>query len=671
MKSQQCFLFCEDTPLKNDLQALIQKVANEWECQLKSLDAIFKIDWQTPILKLFFISVARLNQKSESVTEILNYISQYKHYLFIIYDDFSPANLNQLDSRQVFGFLPTHCQPAQLEITFRNACQFLKNQMQLEWLKQAIDSQTTELQELNKIGIALSAERDMQRLLNLILQKAREITLADAGTLYLVEKKDNIGFKANNVYDDKQLRFKLTHCDSKNFNFTEFTMPIEKKSVTGYVTLTQQVLNIPDIYSLSPEGEICHNRSFDENVGYRTKSMLVIPMKNHKDEIIGVLQLINRKKNWQTRLETPEMVAQEVIPFDNHCVELATSLASQAAVAIENNRLYAEIKSLFDGFVLAAVHAIEQRDPSTSGHSERVARYTLNLAWAVNRIQTGPYAQQFFTENDLQQIRYAGLLHDFGKIGVRENVLVKAKKLYPTELEAVIRRFRLIKNIKSLKSANRKIKHLLESPRNEHLSALEKIEQQLKQELLELDSFLKLIIESNEPTVLEKKQAEQLHQIRKETFRDNGTQESYLTDHEVACLSIPRGSLSTIERMEIESHVTHTYNFLKRIPWTSELKTVPEIAYRHHEKLDGSGYPQKLLAEEIPIQARMMIIADIYDALTAGDRPYKKAVPTEKALDILKYEQKAGKIDAELLRIFIEEKIYAGGTSQRSQQGVS
>ena len=558
----------------------------------------------------------------------------------------------------IFSFVPQNTKNGFLKRAVENVKLLLESKQEIQNLHTELNNRTNELKELNKIGVALSSERDTNKLLSLILRESREITGADAGTLYLVEQKEDPGSNGNDNFADKQLRFKLSQCDSIDLSFDEFVMPIARESIAGYITLTGKSLNIPDAYDLPPDCEYTLNRSFDESVGYRTKSVLVIPMKTHKDEIIGVLQLINRKRNWQTKLSHPDVVKREVIPFDTYCEDLANSLASQAAVSIENNRLYKEIKTLFDGFVLASVHAIEQRDPTTSGHSVRVADLSIELAKKVDRTKTGAYRHIHFSPNALQQIRYASLLHDFGKIGVRENVLVKAKKLYPNELEILKDRFKYIKCALELKYSKMKIHKLLKQTRIEALKYFQQLDTEFQKSVAELDDYLDLIIQANEPTVLEKNDSERLLRISQMKFEENSTPINFITPREAELLSIPRGSLSTKERLEIEAHVSDTFNFLIKIPWTSELKSVPDIAHAHHEKLDGSGYPRGLKATNIPIEARIMTIADIYDALTASDRPYKRAVPVEKAIDILEYEKKAGKIDSELFRIFIEAEIY-------------
>lgn len=545
-----------------------------------------------------------------------------------------------------------------LSLALMNARQFLLTKTELNRLKQTLQLQNQELRELYDIGIALSAERDYDTLLKMILLRSRQITHADAGSLYLVEPRPDVAEDESNFFANKQLRFKLAHNDSVKISFQETVMPIEKKSVAGFVALSGQYLNIPDVYDLSQHSKFKHNRSFDEAIAYRTKSMLVIPMKNHKDEIIGVLQLINRKQHWEARLTSPEIVEQEVIPFDDKCVDLASSLASQAAVSIENNRLYEEIKRLFEGFIRASVHAIEQRDPTTSGHSERVAVLTTALAENVDRIDHGRFKDVTFTRNQIQQIKYASLLHDFGKIGVREHVLVKAKKLFPHELEAVKNRFRIVKQATQLNYSYEKINSLLQLKREVALAQLLAWDEAAKQKLRELDNYLNLIYELNEPTVMRKTGFEILSQIGQIMFEDDGVSETLLSPREIEALSIPRGSLSEDERKEIESHVNHTFNFLSKIPWTSELKRVPQIAHAHHEKLDGSGYPLKLSGDKIPLESKMMAIADIFDALTAWDRPYKKAVPVDKALEILQWEVNDGKLDGDLLQIFLDARLF-------------
>ena len=350
---------------------------------------------------------------------------------------------------------------------------------------------------------------------------------------------------------------------------------------------------------------------------------------------------------------------REVIQFSQRSQDLASSLASQAAVALENNLLYRDIQRLFEGFVKASVTAIESRDPTTFGHSERVAALTVGLAEAVDRSDSGPYKTINFSRQEIQELRYASLLHDFGKVGVREDVLVKAKKLYPSQLDLIKKRFLYVRKAVELESMRKKVNYLIASGNQDYLETFGKMDLDFQGEATRLEEFLQAILQANEPTVLPEKSSEKLLEIAGWTFDDpSGQAEPLLAPEELRFLSIPKGSLDPDERMQIESHVIHSYRFLSQIPWTKELKNIPNIAKAHHEKLDGSGYPYHMKGEDIPFQSKMMTISDIYDALTARDRPYKRAVPIERALDIIGQEVKSQLLDPVLFHLFVEAKIY-------------
>jgi HD-GYP domain-containing protein (c-di-GMP phosphodiesterase class II) len=515
----------------------------------------------------------------------------------------------------------------------------------------AID-RTRELAELSAIGMALTTERDLGSLLGLILSHARRVTGADAGSLYLVER------------DDDGTPTRLRFASSQNYSlpslpFSSFTVPIDHSSLAGYAAATGGPLVIGDVYMLPDGAAYRQNRSFDQSFGYRTKSMLVVPMRTHRAEVIGVLQLINRKADPDAVLSTADAVERDVIPFDAHCVEMTTALASQAAVAIENGRLYEDIERLFEGFVTAAVTAIESRDPATSGHSGRVATMTVGLAEAVDHLSSGPYREVSFTREQLRELRYAGLLHDFGKVGVREQVLVKEKKLYPQDLDLIRHRFAYLDQRTELEFERGRAELLLQHGPAAYEVGLHRLECERRKRREELARFLDTVIQANEPTVLAEGSFEALEAIGRRTFVDfDGRVRPLLEDHELQFLMIRRGNLDEHERREIESHVTHTYRFLEQIPWTRELRAIPQIAYAHHEKLNGHGYPNRVTGLEIPVQARIMTIADIYDALTATDRPYKRAVPRERALDILCMEAREGTIDPALLETFIGSRVF-------------
>ena len=523
-----------------------------------------------------------------------------------------------------------------------------------------------ELEELNRVGVALSETRDVDRLLAMILSKAREITGADAGSLYLVEQaganaNGSTLHLANGEDKTRQLRFRLTQNDSVQFPYTEHTLPIAESSMAGYCALHAEVIELADAYRIPKSRPFQFNSSFDDQAGYRTRSLITLPMKNGKGEVLGVLQLINCKRHPQSRLTDAKAVHRHVHPFPERAVRLGLSLASQAAVAYENSQLYRDIENLFDGFVNAAVKAIEQRDPTTSGHSQRVCEMTIALAEAVDREPQGPYADLRFSREQMKELRYAALLHDFGKVGVREEVLVKAKKLYPLQYSRLLDRFDYIRRDIDARIAQQKVELLFSRPRKDSGAGarLQLLDAEAARLLGELDRYVDFITRANEPTILPSTEFDLLTEISQKTYRDpRGAERPYLTSEEVRYLSIPRGSLDTNERRQIESHVTHSFNFLAQIPWTPEYRGIPEIARAHHEKLNGRGYPDGLTSPSIPVQAKMMTICDIFDALSASDRPYKRAVPTDRALDILKLCVRDEEIDPELFRLFLDAQVY-------------
>jgi HD-GYP domain-containing protein (c-di-GMP phosphodiesterase class II) len=548
---------------------------------------------------------------------------------------------------EVFSFKS----PAYFLRTVRNIFRALLLAGELAHKEELLRAKESENSELLEVGIALSAERDNNKLLEYILKQIRHIACADAGTLYLLEKDPATG--------EQRMRFKITQNDSNPSPYKEFVMPLSKKTISGYVASTGTVLNIEDAYKIPSDRDYGFNISYDKSTGYRSKSMLTVPMRDHKGEILGVIQLINRKSAEARRLATPEDAEEFVVPFSREVEPVVLSLASQAAVSLENNNLYQEIETLFEGFVKASVQAIESRDPTTSGHSNRVAMYTDGLAKAVDRVDTGTYGGVHFTAEQLKEIRYASLLHDFGKVGVREHVLVKAKKLYPAQSDLLNLRFDYIRKSTLLAQMKERFAIISREGMEGYLLVKDELDRQGAAKLAELEKYLQTIVSSNEPTVLAEEPSRILDEILGKSFlEEDGTAVPLLFEDEYKKLKIKKGSLDEKEREEIESHVTHTFRFLSTIPWTKEMRDIPRIAYGHHEKLDGDGYPRHVPGTEIPIQTRMMTVSDIYDALTASDRPYKRAVPTQKALDILSLEVKDKKLDSELVKVFVEAKIW-------------
>ncbi|MGR3303392.1 MAG: HD-GYP domain-containing protein [Candidatus Scalindua sp.] len=601
-------------------------------------------------LNIFLINSKFADCMNKEMSELIA-CPDYSNAIIFINGDQKQKSNKICDDEKVFLYLKEPIEEYELLKAVKSGFSYLHSRLECKRLHSDLDYQIRELSSLNEIGIALSAEQDYDKLLDLILSKSREVTNCDAGSLYLLENTDDIG---------NRLIFKLVQNDTlANLEFEEYSLPITRTSLAGYVTLTGEFLNLEDAYKIPKDVDYTFNKAFDMKFKYRTKSMLVVPMKDHKNKIIGVLQLINRKKSKGVVLASDSVVENEAISFDENTFGLVNSLASQAAVSIENNLLYQDIQNLFEGFVKASVLAIEQRDPTTCGHSERVSSLTVRLAEVADRTTSGKYRDTHFTRDQLKEIRYAGLLHDFGKVGVRENVLVKAKKLYPGEMEYVRSRFDFIKKSMECKYLEKKLSVIHDKKVDDYVKYFKEIDNELEEELTKLDAYVKKIEEANIPTILEDEMFDELTNIADNVYQDySGEKRNYLTPHELNLLSIRKGTLDENERHDIESHVIHSYEFLKNIPWTKELENIPDIAHAHHEKLDGSGYPLKLDGEKIPVQAKMMTITDIYDALTAQDRPYKKAASHERALDIIGYEVNGSLVDADLFDMFVKEKVY-------------
>jgi len=545
-----------------------------------------------------------------------------------------------------------------LLLTLRGRADAIHQRMVCAGIDLELERSRHENEMMIKIGRALSQERDIKKLLAIILRHACEVTNADAGSIYIVEGHDEDILK-------RRLRFEVSQNDSRDLPAVSRVMPVSATSIVGSCVLSSDRINIQNLYALDPAGTgnnpwgFTHDRSFDDQNRYQTRSVLAVPMISARNEVIGLIQLINKRAKGWIQLDLPSDFEDGVVPFDDVSETYIFALASQAGIALENVLLYGEVKTLFEGFVKAAVTAIESRDPTTSGHSERVAQLTVNLAISVNDTDTGHFREVRFSRDDLTQIQYAGLLHDFGKVGVREHVLVKAKKLYEHERELVLQRFQLIKRGYKLEGLESKVRYLMESSRDQVAAQLAAIDAEISGKVAELDDIIRFILISNEPTVLEHGAFERVAEIAAKSWRDDdGRQLPFLTEGEVSCLQIRRGSLTEDERLEINSHVVHSAKFLRRIPWSRTLRDVPEIAASHHEKLDGTGYPIGLRGEQIPIQSRMMAISDIYDALTASDRPYKKAMPMDRALDILASDVKRGQLDAVLFDVFVAARVW-------------
>jgi HD-GYP domain-containing protein (c-di-GMP phosphodiesterase class II) len=555
------------------------------------------------------------------------------------------------ENEHVAGWLLRPLDPAAALATVIAARRLLNERHEADRLREMADAMASETDRLLSIGVALSAERNISKLHELIVRNARELTRADSGSLFLLE---------TNEASEQVLRFAVaqTGPDDAGTHLGAI-LPLSRGSIAGYAAITGEVVRFADVYEI-PDSSECHfNSAFDKKNGYRTKSMLVVPMRDHENAIVGVIQLINRKPDFKLVLTSPEMTERVVEPFNEHDESVLLSLASQAGVALENRALLASIQDLFEQFVRASVKAIEVRDKSTQGHSSRVAELTIAQALAVNAVEAGRFKDLRFDEDALREMRYAALLHDFGKVAVPEYIFGKAKKLPDGKLDAIRLRFLLgINQIETL-AARRKFE-LLRAGASLEDHALIEIETDAAARAGELQALLETVESANEPRVVAAEIGALLDSIIGKTYLDLAEERPLLDTAEFEFLRIPRGSLSNDERHKMEQHVTQSFYFLREIPWSkTPWRNVPELAYGHHEHLDGTGYPRGLKEGEILPQVRMLTIADVYDALTANDRPYKAAMPVERALDILVKEfAQRGKVDPELLDLFIARKTY-------------
>jgi HD-GYP domain-containing protein (c-di-GMP phosphodiesterase class II) len=548
------------------------------------------------------------------------------------------------------GVFDVHADPPdffRLTTTVRNAFDLQGLRSRASRSAWQIKRSRYELRELIESNRVISSKRSVTELLDTILKKSREITRADAGTVYLVTARG----------EAQALRAMAFHNDSMSVEVQEFEIALSRESLAGRAAMDRAVINIQDVRNPPPESGYRHNISVDERTGYQTRSMIVAPMITQKDEVLGVLQLINCKRDPFAVLLGTEDFDKHVVPFDLRAEEMVRTLAAHAAVSLETARLYEDIQRAFEGFVEAAMEAIEQRDPTTSGHSRWVTRFTLRLAEVVAATVEGPYADVAFTDEEMRELRYAGLMHDFGKIGVPEEILTKEKKLPPGRLAEIAERFdsaRLshrVANLARLRELDR------DGLASGELAA--EANRALDAELATLERQWDLVVKANEPTVLVEDTFAEVRALADAFYVDSrGSARPLLRPEEIELLMIRRGSLSKQEFARIQDHARKTDEFLSKIPWGREFTSIPFIASSHHERIDGTGYPRQLAGENIPLKSRMMAVADIYDALTASDRPYKKAVPVDRALEIIKAEARSNHLDPELVRLFIEHRVY-------------
>lgn len=504
------------------------------------------------------------------------------------------------------------------------------------------------IEKLTEIGIALSAESDTQRLLEMILIGAKTLTNADGGTLYSVQ-------------DDNTVKMEIVRTDSLNFAMggtTGKAIPFEpiplydqkgkpnQEMVVTYAVLNDTTVNIPDAYN-ADGFDFSGTQKFDRSTGYRSTSFLTVPLKNHEGDIIGVLQLLNAR----------DEESGDIIAFDEEAQHLTESLASQAAIALTNRRLINDLNTLLESLIQLIATAIDEKSPYTGGHCKRVPVLTMMLADAASRATKGPLKEFVMSDEDRYELEIAAWLHDCGKITTPEYVVDKATKLETIHdrIHNVETRFELLKRDAEIAMLKKKLVALEKGEPVDELTLQQEFHDsvgQLEQEL----EFLQRCNKGSEFMSAEDKQRVQQIASRRWTFQ--GDELPLLTDNEIDNLTVEKGTLTADERKIINSHIDATISMLEALPFPKHLKNVPEYAGGHHEKMDGTGYPLGLTREEMSVQARVMAIADIFEALTARDRPYKEGKKLSEAIHILTQMKRNAHIDPDLFDIFIQERIY-------------
>jgi HD-GYP domain-containing protein (c-di-GMP phosphodiesterase class II) len=491
------------------------------------------------------------------------------------------------------------------------------------------------LEQLNAIGSSLSAERDIDRLLEQILVAAKSITRADGGTLY-------------RVTEEKTLRFEIVRTTSLKYYLGGTTgnpvpfYPIQlykdgapnNSMVAANAALTGVTVNIADAYTADGY-DFSGTRAFDSKTGYRSKSFLTVPMRNHENEAIGVLQLINA-----TDPKTGEIVA-----FSPSDQRLAESLASQAAIALTNRMLINQLEHLFESFINLINSAIDEKSPYTGGHCQRVPVLTMLLAEAVNETRTGPLRDFQMTEKDRYELKIAGLLHDCGKVTTPVHVVDKATKLETLfdRIHLIDTRFEVLKRDIEIDALRRNLD-----------------DKEVRERLRDLEDDRRFLQACNiGGERMKDEDVARVQRVAKRRWRDvSGHEADFLTEDEVKNLTIRAGTLTDDERKVINNHIVATIKMLEALPWPRHLTNVPEYAGGHHERMDGKGYPKGLTREQMSVQARCMGIADIFEALTAKDRPYKKGKTLSESLEILGRMKLNNHVDPDLFEVFVRKKVY-------------
>ena len=514
-------------------------------------------------------------------------------------------------------------------------------------IKDYISLLEEQIEHLSDIGIALSKEKNMQLLLEMILEEARRITNCDGRTLYMMTGDDKLKFE---IVRTDSLKFHMGGTSGEEIPFYPVKLYTEEGKpnhgmIAAYAGLTGEAINIPDAYK-ADGFDFSGTKMFDEKTGYRSKSFLTVPLTNHLDEIIGVIQLLNAQ-NPQTG---------EVIPFSEEAQKLVESLCSQAAVAITNKQLIEQLEELFEAFIKLIATAIDKKSPYTGGHCTRVPVLTMMLADAVEDVNYGPYKNFSMTDEQRYELYIAGWLHDCGKVATPTHVVDKGTKLETIfdRIETINTRFEVLKRdvkidyLQKMLNVKPSSKKAIKALENEYKSKLRKIRKD--------QMFIQGCNIGGE--YMAKELQERVIKISNYPYRQNGKKRSFLSKEEVRNLNIPKGTLLPEERQIINDHIVITIDMLNQLPYPKHLKNVPEFAGGHHEKLDGTGYPQGLTHDEMSPQAKIMAIADVYEALTAADRPYKDGKKLSLAMRIMGFMRDDYHIDPDLFEIFVKEGVY-------------
>ncbi len=511
-----------------------------------------------------------------------------------------------------------------------------------------------QVKNLAEIGLSLSKEKDMNVLLENILLEAKRITNADGGTLYMKT-------------DDNRLRFEIMMTDSLKFHMGGTSgqdipfYPVKlyeddgkpnKHMISAYVGLTGETVNIPDAYK-AKGFDFSGTKAFDEKTGYRSKSFLTVPLKNHEDEIIGVVQLLNAK----------DKKTDESIPFSTEVQDIVEALSSQAAVAITNKNLIRDLEILFESFIKLIASAIDAKSPYTGGHCSRVPEITMMLAEAVNESKNEHFKDIHFTDKQMYELKIAAWLHDCGKVATPEYVVDEATKLETIydRVHTVSTRFEVLKRDQEIKFLKRQLKVEKDSSLSEleTKNALKDIRKKYREKITQMDDDLDFVKTTNVGgEFMSGDKKDRVKKIANYRWKDNGESKNFLSDDEVKNLCIAKGTLTAEERKIINDHIVHTIDMLQQLPYPNHLKNVPEFAGGHHEKLDGTGYPMGLTKDEMSIQAKAMAIADVFEALTARDRPYKEGKALSMAMRIMGFMKNDAHVDPFLFELFVKEKIY-------------